>query len=71
MSDAFQPLGNGQLIHGIPDLGGAEINLDGGTYLISRPLRLPANGGGNLHVCILSAFSVWRDKIAFSQLGCC
>lgn len=47
---AFQPTGLGQLMDGIQNLGGAEINLDGGTYLIRRPLRLPATGGGNLQV---------------------
>ncbi|KAJ8627761.1 hypothetical protein MRB53_021068 [Persea americana] len=34
---ALDPTGMGHLMHGIQNLGGAEINLDGGTYLISRP----------------------------------
>ncbi|KAF5195613.1 Polygalacturonase qrt3 [Thalictrum thalictroides] len=36
------------LMQGIPNLGGAEIHLEGGSYMISRPLQLPASGGGNL-----------------------
>ncbi|KAF7842939.1 polygalacturonase QRT3 [Senna tora] len=35
-------------MEGIIDLGGAHIHLQGGTYLVSRPLRLPATGFGNL-----------------------
>ena len=50
ISDAFRAPDNRQLINGIPDLGGAEVHLDGGSYKISRPLRLPASGGGNLQV---------------------
>lgn len=38
----------GTLIEGIADLGGARISLEGGKYLISRPLRLPSAGVGNL-----------------------
>ncbi len=40
----------GSLIEGIKNLGGAQVNLEGGNYLISRPLRLPATGLGNLMV---------------------
>lgn len=46
----LKAIGLGHLMDGIQHLGGVEINLDGGTYLISRPLRLPATGGGNLLV---------------------
>ncbi|XP_078433616.1 polygalacturonase QRT3-like isoform X2 [Wolffia australiana] len=35
------------LLAGISDLGGVQIHLDGGRYLLSRPLRLPT-GIGNL-----------------------
>ncbi|KAF3325745.1 polygalacturonase QRT3 [Carex littledalei] len=35
---------------GIADLGGAEVHLDGGTYLISSPVRLPSSGGGNFRI---------------------
>lgn len=41
----------GFLLDGIRDLGGAQIDLEGGKYLISQPLRLPA-GVGNLMVCL-------------------
>lgn len=51
ISDAFaSPLDDGHLIEGVADLGGTEVHLDGGTYKISRPLRLPDTGGGNFMV---------------------
>ncbi|XXG69057.1 hypothetical protein AAC387_Pa06g2016 [Persea americana] len=50
ISDAFRAPDNRQLINGIPDLGGAVVHLDGGSYKISHPLRLPASGGGNLQI---------------------
>ncbi|MED6143328.1 Polygalacturonase qrt3 [Stylosanthes scabra] len=40
----------GQLMQGITDLGGAHIDLEGGNYLISRPLRFPVAGVGNLMI---------------------
>ncbi|KAK9267296.1 hypothetical protein L1049_009719 [Liquidambar formosana] len=48
MSDAFEGPSDGSLMQGIANLGGAQINLEGGNYMISRPLRFPAAGGGNL-----------------------
>ena len=50
ISDAVQGPSEGSLIEGIKNLGGAQINLEGGNYLISQPLRLPATGLGNLMV---------------------
>lgn len=50
ISDAFQAPSARVLMPGIADLGGAEIHLDGGSYLISSPITLPATGGGNLKV---------------------
>ncbi|KAL6651362.1 hypothetical protein ACP70R_010287 [Stipagrostis hirtigluma subsp. patula] len=50
IADAFRPPSNGTLTGGIPDLGGAEVHLDGGTYLIEGPLTLPASGGGNFKI---------------------
>nr|XP_027086234.1 polygalacturonase QRT3-like [Coffea arabica] len=47
ISDALQGPSNGFLITGIVNLGGAQISLEGGNYLISRPLQLLA-GRGNL-----------------------
>ncbi|CAN6236218.1 unnamed protein product [Urochloa humidicola] len=50
IADAFRPPTNGTMTGGIPDLGGAEVHLDGGTYLIKAPLTLPASGGGNFRI---------------------
>ncbi|XP_038980565.1 polygalacturonase QRT3-like [Phoenix dactylifera] len=50
ISDAFQAPSDRVLMPGIADLGGAEIHLDGGSYLISSPITLPAAGGGNLKI---------------------
>ncbi|XVF46062.1 hypothetical protein PTKIN_Ptkin02bG0257900 [Pterospermum kingtungense] len=50
IADAFQGPSEGSLIEGINNLGGAQINLEGGNYLISKPLRLPATGVGNLMI---------------------
>ncbi|KAI8524741.1 hypothetical protein RHMOL_Rhmol13G0172600 [Rhododendron molle] len=51
LSDAFnQELSDGFLMNGIVNLGGAEIDLEGGTYSISRPLRLPISGRGNFKI---------------------
>ncbi|VVB12328.1 unnamed protein product [Arabis nemorensis] len=48
MEDAFEGPNHGVLMEGINDLGGARIDLQGGSYLISRPLRFPSAGVGNL-----------------------
>lgn len=53
IADAFRPPTNATMTGGIPDLGGAEVHLDGGTYLIKGPLTLPASGGGNFKVPII------------------
>lgn len=45
------------LLTGIADLGGAEIHLEGGVYLLRRPLRLPP-GIGNLKVPSTVEFSM-------------
>jgi polygalacturonase len=50
IADAFRRPSNATMTGGIPDLGGAEIHLDGGSYLLKGPLSLPASGGGNLKV---------------------
>ena len=52
ITDAFNGPSEGFLMKGIKNLGGAHINLQGGNYLISKPLRLPAAGVGNLMVRI-------------------
>ncbi|KAJ6822170.1 polygalacturonase QRT3-like [Iris pallida] len=43
-------LSDRQLIAGVADLGGAEVHLDGGAYLVSSPVTLPSQGGGNLKI---------------------
>ncbi|CAI9760010.1 unnamed protein product [Fraxinus pennsylvanica] len=48
ISDALRGPSNGFLLQGIVNLGGAQINLQGGNYLISRPLQFPVAGRGNL-----------------------
>ena len=51
ISDALNGPSNGFLMEGIVNLSGAQVNLEGGTYIISRPLRFPVAGRGNLMVC--------------------
>lgn len=48
LSDASKTTSNGFLIDGINNLGGVEIHLDGGIYLISRPLKFPSTNVGNI-----------------------
>ncbi|RDY08272.1 Polygalacturonase QRT3, partial [Mucuna pruriens] len=50
IADAAKGPSEGYLMQGIRDLGGAQINLEGGNYLINRPLRLPAARVGNLMI---------------------
>ncbi|KAL4284382.1 hypothetical protein GQ457_16G006200 [Hibiscus cannabinus] len=50
IADAFQGPSEGVLMEGISNLGGVQIDLDGGNYLLSKPLRLPAAGAGNLMI---------------------
>ncbi|KAJ8455659.1 hypothetical protein OPV22_028766 [Ensete ventricosum] len=44
---AFQAQKGKELLPGINDLGGAVVDLQGGNYKISKPIRLPS-GGGNV-----------------------
>ncbi|QHO38090.1 hypothetical protein HN51_004516 [Arachis hypogaea] len=50
IADAAKVSSQGQLMQGITDLGGVHVDLEGGSYLISRPLRLPAARLGNLMI---------------------
>lgn len=51
ISDALNAPGNGAvLIQGIVNLGGVRVDLDGGNYLISRPIKFTVSGRGNLVV---------------------
>ncbi|KAJ4702670.1 Polygalacturonase QRT3-like protein [Melia azedarach] len=49
VNDAFQVESGLQLLAGIKDLGGVVVDLQGGNYTISKPIRFPA-GCGNLVV---------------------
>jgi len=50
IADAAKGPSEGFLMNNIKDLGGAQINLEGGKYLISKPLQLPMPGLGNFMV---------------------
>lgn len=62
IADAAKGPSKGFLMNGIIDLGGAQINLQGGNYLISKPLHFPMAGVGNLMVC-------FADTILSKLLG--
>lgn len=55
LSDAFRSSSSSNynihydshLMRGVTDLGGTQLHLDGGTYKISRPLRLPRVASGS------------------------
>lgn len=49
-SDAFKASSARVLMPGIANLGGVEVHLVGDIYNISRPLRLPPSGVGNVRV---------------------
>ncbi|KAL3741191.1 hypothetical protein ACJRO7_016767 [Eucalyptus globulus] len=48
LSDAFRVQTKQQMLPGVSDLGGVILDLQGGTYLVSKPIRFPASGGGNV-----------------------
>ncbi|XP_004487910.1 polygalacturonase QRT3 [Cicer arietinum] len=50
IADAANGLSEEHLMEGIRNLGGAQINLEGGNYLISRSIKLPEAGVGNLMI---------------------
>ena len=50
LGDAFSIKNGDQMLPGISDLGGAVIDLQGGSYKIGKPIRFPATGGGNVLV---------------------
>jgi hypothetical protein len=50
INEAFNVATSKHTMSGVHDLGGVEIHLEGGNYLISEPLQLPASGGGNVLV---------------------
>ncbi|KAF3450046.1 hypothetical protein FNV43_RR06125 [Rhamnella rubrinervis] len=50
LSAALKGPSEGFLMKGITNLGGVQVHLEGGNYLISQALRLPASGVGNLMI---------------------
>ncbi|CAJ1947150.1 unnamed protein product [Sphenostylis stenocarpa] len=50
IADAAKGPSEGFLMKDIKDLGGAQINLEGGKYMISKPLQLPLSGVGNFMI---------------------
>ncbi|KAK7262290.1 hypothetical protein RJT34_29856 [Clitoria ternatea] len=50
ITDAVKGPSGGFLMNGIRDLGGAQIDLEGGKYMISQPLQLPVAGVGNFMI---------------------
>lgn len=70
ITDALSGPGRGFLYEGIVNLGGARIDLDGGNYLISRPLLFPVAGKGNLVVIFaFFLFSFTNIKFQFTVFG--
>ncbi|KAL8143143.1 hypothetical protein V2J09_016175 [Rumex salicifolius] len=47
-ADASKSVTNDTLIAGISNVGGAQIHLDGGIYLVTHPLRFPTSVGNIL-----------------------
>ncbi|KAA3461000.1 polygalacturonase QRT3 [Gossypium australe] len=50
LNDAFQVQTTLKMLPGLKDLGGVVIDLLGGSYKISNPIRFPASGGANIVV---------------------
>lgn len=48
INQAFDVSSSHSLLTGVIDLGGVEVHLGGGQYVISRPLTMPDLGGGNV-----------------------
>lgn len=52
ISDAVSIDTDEYLMQGISNLGGVQINLEGGIYKISRRIKLPEAGLGNIVVYV-------------------
>ncbi|CAL0334919.1 unnamed protein product [Lupinus luteus] len=50
IGDAFKIESGLELMPGVKDLGGVVIDLQGGSYKISKPITFPSSGGGNVVV---------------------
>jgi hypothetical protein len=61
LSYAFQVQNELELLPGINDLAGVVIDLQGGNYKISKPIRFPA-GGGNILVSIYPVLFILIHK---------
>ncbi|KAH7405220.1 hypothetical protein KP509_15G061400 [Ceratopteris richardii] len=48
INQAFEVASTDVLMEGVVDLGGVEVHLGGGQYVISKPLTIPDIGGGNV-----------------------
>lgn len=48
INESFNIATRGRTMPSVRNLGGIEIVLEGGSYLISKPLRLPGSGGANV-----------------------
>nr|XP_043634735.1 polygalacturonase QRT3 [Erigeron canadensis] len=48
IADVVEEERNGILMEGIGNHGGVQINLEGGIYMISRPVKFPVAGVGNI-----------------------
>ncbi|MBA0833740.1 hypothetical protein Goarm_006163 [Gossypium armourianum] len=67
LNDAFQVQTTLQMLPGLKDLGGVVIDLLGGSYKISNPIRFPASGGANI-VNLLGISLNFEDKQAEKTL---
>lgn len=72
INQAFAVATKHELVPGIPDLGGVQIHLEGGDYLISYPLQFPSKGGGNLVVWLspVSGSVVFSRVVHLALLSC-
>lgn len=50
IADAANGPSEGYLMEGISNLGGAQINLEGGNYMIRKSLKLPVTSVGNIMI---------------------
>ena len=67
LEDAFALQNGAELLPGISDLGGVVVDLQGGNYKISHPIRFPS-GVGNLVVSPLISHHLFPHDIDFHVL---
>lgn len=66
IADAANGPSKGYLMEGISNLGGAQINLEGGNYMIRKSLKLPVASVGNIMVCLKKLFHFLTFTYSFS-----